>query len=227
MSKNDTYSTIEDATIEVAVATATADEAPSKETLSGSSHAGFKPCVGKRKDRFIGIVCVGLILLIGSLLFVSMGGKLDFSTKSFTASNLASKLSVEVSTTKKVVDACTFSECNAASCDRNTAPYTCIEHNGGPHGGCSPIPWTIDTCDKQCDLSDCSSTPIPNDEKSCKHVKCEKNWCLSSNAILCPHDLRYQCLEGSARFGCSNDLYQWGFKTPSTTCSKCCDTMTC
>ena len=31
--------------------------------------------------------------------------------------------------------ACTLSECFASSCNHEVAPYTCLFHNGGPHGG--------------------------------------------------------------------------------------------
>jgi hypothetical protein len=30
---------------------------------------------------------------------------------------------------------CTFDECNGSSCNHDYAPYTCLWHNGGPHGG--------------------------------------------------------------------------------------------
>lgn len=30
---------------------------------------------------------------------------------------------------------CTFEECFASNCNHEVAPYTCLYHNGGPHGG--------------------------------------------------------------------------------------------
>jgi hypothetical protein len=30
---------------------------------------------------------------------------------------------------------CTFKECFASNCNHDVAPYTCLFHNGGPHGG--------------------------------------------------------------------------------------------
>lgn len=30
---------------------------------------------------------------------------------------------------------CTFNECFASNCDHESAPFTCLFHNGGPHGG--------------------------------------------------------------------------------------------
>lgn len=30
---------------------------------------------------------------------------------------------------------CTFKECFASNCNHEAAPYTCLFHNGGPHGG--------------------------------------------------------------------------------------------
>jgi hypothetical protein len=48
--------------------------------------------------------------------------------------------------------ACTFMECSK-SCDHIEAPYLCLNHNGGPHGGCSSTPWVVGTCTY--DVMDC------------------------------------------------------------------------
>jgi hypothetical protein len=120
---------------------------------------------------------------------------------------------------------CSFDECYATSCDAEFAPYTCLFHNGGPHGGCSDIPWVEDTCSEQCDLKDCSSIAIPDDVDSCENQECDDEWCLGGQ--VCPSDAKYQCMAGSARFGCSTDMLHWTLKTDGPTCSKCCDTVTC
>merc|ERR1712008_464061 len=67
------------------------------------------------------------------------------------------------------VRSCTFDECYASPCDAHIAPYTCLLHNGGPHGGCSSDEWTKETCDDQCNLSACGSIPIPTDMDSCEN----------------------------------------------------------
>lgn len=126
---------------------------------------------------------------------------------------------------KSTVTACTFEECYATNCNAKVAPYTCLFHNGGPHGGCSPTPWYVpETCTQQCDLSACSSLDITEDVPSCD-VTCDKKWCESGR--LCGKDVPFQCSVGSSAFGCSSDKYMWTLKTQSTSCSACCNVNTC
>ena len=121
---------------------------------------------------------------------------------------------------------CTFEECMATTCDVTVAPYKCLLFNGGPHGGCSSIPWSMpDTCTDQCDTTSCANVRIPKDAKSCKNVQCSKDVCTDER--VCPDNVHYQCIVGSANFGCSADKYLWAYKTSGATCSKCCDTTTC
>jgi hypothetical protein len=120
---------------------------------------------------------------------------------------------------------CTFDECNASNCDHTLAPYTCLFHNGGPHGGCSDHEWLPETCTTQCDLSGCAGLDIPDDVSSCSGVECEQEWCHAGR--LCGSDVPYQCTDGSARFGCSADEFQWTFRSAATSCSACCDVNTC
>jgi hypothetical protein len=120
---------------------------------------------------------------------------------------------------------CEFHECHPTSCDPGTAPYTCIRHNGGPHGGCSMVPWTPETCEDQCDLSDCASVRIPHDAESCQHMKCSDELCASPR--LCHDAAPYQCMAGSGMYGCSSDKYHWAFQTTDATCSVCCDATAC
>lgn len=119
---------------------------------------------------------------------------------------------------------CTFDECNGSNCNHKVAPYTCLRHNGGPHGGCSDVPWTDSTCDDQCDLSGCEDLEIPDDAESCD-VDCEKEWCDSGR--LCGPDVPYQCTDGSSRFGCSADKYKWAFRSAATSCASCCNIKGC
>ena len=119
---------------------------------------------------------------------------------------------------------CTFDECYASNCNKKVAPFTCLFHNGGPHGGCSPTPWIEGTCTKQCDLSHCSDLDIPDDADSCEKT-CPKEVCIGER--LCGHDAPFQCTSGSATFGCSKGKLEWTLKTSSDTCSSCCDAKTC
>jgi hypothetical protein len=123
------------------------------------------------------------------------------------------------------VRACTLSECYSAACDHDVAPYICLRHNGGPHMGCSPVEWVDWSCDEQCSLVACDKIDIPKDTESCDGVKCTDTWCKSGQ--VCGADVPYQCTNGSARFGCSTDTFQWTLKVSSSTCSECCDATTC
>jgi hypothetical protein len=125
---------------------------------------------------------------------------------------------------KSTAPACTFHECYASNCNAKVAPYTCLFHNGGPHGGCSPVPWTPETCTQQCDLSNCDSLEISNEVPDCD-VECDKDWCDMGR--LCGPEVPYQCSIGSSAFGCSADKYTWTLKTASTSCSSCCNINTC
>lgn len=129
-----------------------------------------------------------------------------------------------LTSTSKVRD-CTFDECYASNCDANSAPFICEFHNGGPHGGCSVIPWIEGTCDDQCNLKKCGSLDIPDSVKTCKGMNCDEDWC--KNGQLCGAKNNFQCMQGSGRFGCSSDGLKWTLKTADVVCSKCCDVTTC
>lgn len=117
---------------------------------------------------------------------------------------------------------CSFSECLASRCDPDHAPYLCLFHNGGPHGGCSPVPWNDWSCDESCDSSACASLPIPDDVEPCNGKVCSKEWCNTAAAQLCGPAVPYQCTGGPARFGCSDDVYHWVMEG-----CECCDARTC
>lgn len=123
------------------------------------------------------------------------------------------------------VRACTLNECFASNCNNDVAPYVCLFHNGGPHGGCSSIEWiTPDTCTEQCNLSGCDDMEIPSDAPSCAENKCDRKWCHDGS---CSGDASFTCMEGSARFGCSADELEWTIRTANTTCSSCCNMALC
>lgn len=44
--------------------------------------------------------------------------------------------------------ACSFEDCYASKCNQKVAPFTCLIHNGGPHGGCSATPWVAGSCER-------------------------------------------------------------------------------
>lgn len=120
---------------------------------------------------------------------------------------------------------CSFEECYAARCDPGSAPFTCLFHNGGPHGGCSPIPWIKGTCTVQCNLKACDEIDVPPDTPDCEGVQCSPQWCKGRQA--CAPAVPFQCTSGAARFGCSIDPLSWTLYTDSVTCNDCCDVTTC
>jgi len=120
--------------------------------------------------------------------------------------------------------ACTFVECSKSSCDHVMAPYLCLTHNGGPHGGCSSAPWVVGTCTTSCDERGCDALRIPDDVKSCEGVSCTTK---EEGGCTCEHGAPYQCLVGSAAHGCSDEAYHWTAYTSFETCSECCDTRMC
>lgn len=122
--------------------------------------------------------------------------------------------------------ACTLSECFASNCDHDSAPYTCLFHNGGPHGGCSSIVWTPESCTEQCDLTGCDDMDIPDDTPSCADQICTDQWCQDASCTT-DGDAPFMCTDGSARYGCSEDKLQWTLRTAGTTCSSCCDVSLC
>ena len=121
-------------------------------------------------------------------------------------------------------NACTFEECYASNCNQDVNPYTCLWHNGGFHGGCSAIPWTQESCEVSCSLAHCKDLPIPDTIKGCTDA-CPNEWCRGGQ--VCHVTAPYQCMTGSARFGCSAEPLMWTLKTDGSTCSSCCDTGTC
>lgn len=117
--------------------------------------------------------------------------------------------------------ACTFDECLTSRCDAEQAPFLCLWHNGGPHGGCSPVPWMQGTCDLDCNTRTCASLPVP-DEFNCHGKPCSVEWCRTTGQQLCTAAAPFQCTTGAGRFGCTDDAFHWALYG-----CECCDATTC
>ena len=115
--------------------------------------------------------------------------------------------------------ACDFLTCEASGCDKEMNPHYCVDN-----GGCSPTPWRPEDCAEYCSLADCAARD-PDGADSCAGVDCPNARCEAALG-LCGDDAPFQCLEGSARFGCSGDAYGWA-SVADTLCSSCCDARTC
>ena len=170
----------------------------------------------------------------GSLSKLIVGGALatllvvlavvNYSSSQAPPASILTSLGIQGKGDTTTTPSCSFSECYASNCNHQVAPYTCLFHNGGPHGGCSPTPWTLGSCTKSCDLSHCAGMDIPKGTDSCDKP-CKKEVCIGDR--LCDSDAPYQCTSGSAAFGCSAGKFEWTLKTSSQTCSGCCDAGTC
>ena len=89
-------------------------------------------------------------LMIGGAitLLVFLAGRYsttDVTTRSTTTTMLLPHFKGLSSSTT----ACSFKDCYASNCNQKVAPYTCLLHNGGPHGGCSATPWVAGSCKKR------------------------------------------------------------------------------
>jgi hypothetical protein len=130
---------------------------------------------------------------------------------------------------------CTFEECISSHCDYSVAPFLCLIHNGGPHGGCSHVPWAVDACTVSCHMGGCDDLHPPSDAISCDGWHCEEtpeeeggiSSCGGGGGQSCGRDAPYVCTSGSASHGCSDDEYHWTAYTSEETCSSCCDVRTC
>mmetsp|Transcript_19107 Transcript_19107/g.41363 ORF Transcript_19107/g.41363 Transcript_19107/m.41363 type:complete len:211 (-) Transcript_19107:166-798(-) len=166
-----------------------------------------------------------LLIGFGSLLLVTFIAIYASVKENATPSDLTS-VDMLGRSSPSSASACTFKECSASRCNHEVAPFTCLFHNGGVHGGCSPIPWTVETCTTQCDLTGCDDLDIPDDVEDCD-VQCSDEWCTMGGQRLCGSTAQYQCMVGSSAFGCSDDRYQWTFRTSDASCSSCCNADTC
>merc|ERR1719491_2584004 len=165
----------------------------------------------------------GFVTVVAGLAVLTSGGT---GTDTLVTLDAAAAV-VVVAAAAAVVRECTFAECYATSCDKESASFVCQKWNGGPMGGCSPTPWVTGTCDDSCSLSNCDKLPIPPTTKTCQDVQCgeDDTWCDSPQ--LCGEDTPYQCTNGAGRFGCSTDPLHWTLLSSDTTCSECCDITTC
>mmetsp|Transcript_11724 Transcript_11724/g.19489 ORF Transcript_11724/g.19489 Transcript_11724/m.19489 type:complete len:214 (-) Transcript_11724:134-775(-) len=206
---------------------------PNITNLEHSDAAAVHMETGATSDETVGMmngmirktkISRGLALLMGGIGVIAACMLLLGGSSSNNGAATTTSMALEgMTATTSAARACTLAECFASSCNHEVAPYTCLRHNGGPHGGCSPIEWTKASCTEQCDLSGCDDIDIPDDTPSCEKA-CTKEWCKAGS---CGGDVGYTCTSGAARYGCSADALQWTLRTSSDTCSACCDASLC
>lgn len=150
---------------------------------------------------------------------------------------------------------CTFAECQRTMCDENNSPFVCTAgkfstsidvdiflliancvcfalfplFTGAAHDGCASTAaaWAHNSvCTDYCDISQCSSTEhTSTDDTIGKCDACTPSECLTYGTKCTSPDV-FVCVDGSARYGCSADQYQWPSSINSI-CNACCDTTTC
>ncbi len=159
----------------------------------------------KRNVVVYAAICVAFLLALTTSF---KAGKASAST-----SEMRSPLKSQAS-----VRDCTKNECLNAGCNNELDPFHCKDNNG-----CSANPWGK-YCRDSCDLSNCDEYPIDT-SNTCEGVQCDRAWCRGRQK--CGNSVPYQCLAGSARFGCTSDPYGWTEESPANLCSDCCDARTC
>ena len=120
---------------------------------------------------------------------------------------------------------CSFEQCEIGGCNIETSPYLCVDKNG-PYTGCSTKPWDSEKtlCKESCDMTLCADTKPTANMESCNEAKCSNTWCKQYQ--ICGSTVPFQCVDGSARFGCSADPYGWVLANDAI-CQSCCDIRTC
>ena len=105
---------------------------------------------------------------------------------------------------------CTFVECHQGACNPASAPNLCVSNSSGrPYLGCSSVPWPDASCPDSCSMVNCANQKPPKGLPTCEGAKCPPGRCAASAQQKCGAAAPYQCLSGSARFGCSVGACKW------------------
>ena len=169
----------------------------------------------------VGFIVVLIVSLVGSITILSSKRVAASPKQQEQAAVSSPNVPLEGMASPSRPRACTFDECLTSRCDAEQAPFLCLWHNGGPHGGCSPVPWNAMTCDQDCDTRLCASLPMPA-EFDCHGKPCTVEWCETAGQQLCTAAAPFQCTTGAGRFGCTDDAFHWAVYG-----CECCDATTC
>lgn len=122
---------------------------------------------------------------------------------------------------------CSFRECQRSLCDRQIAPFVCIE--GAAHDGCASTSdaWIGNSvCEGCCDASNCDTTEKSfNDDVLTLCPPCTQLQC-DVFSPKCDDKDPYVCLEGGARYGCTSEIFHWPTALNGI-CTECCDLTLC
>jgi hypothetical protein len=102
------------------------DELVSIASSSGSPQSSSASLFGSpsHRGRRLGLVALIMCAVLG-LVVVRMMSRQE----------TGAPIELEASPLKDTARDCTFKECYASNCDHESAPFTCLFQNGGPHGG--------------------------------------------------------------------------------------------
>lgn len=120
---------------------------------------------------------------------------------------------------------CSFTECQRSMCDHSIEPYECIA--GIARNGCSANAWlkTAD-CSDSCDSTNCiDATPTGDDDELQTCAACTPQECTLFMTKCNPNEWFF-CLEGSGRYGCSDEMFHWP-SALSGVCTACCTAESC
>eukprot|EP00977_Amphora_coffeiformis_P023206 scaffold12514_cov145-Amphora_coffeaeformis.AAC.2 len=98
--------------------------------VSDAHHPGVS-----RRGLLVGALCLVALTATVTLGFASRNNGQMTAQQQQQQSFMSSKDNNIPMEAEAHARACTFDECNASNCNHEVAPYTCLFHNGGPHGG--------------------------------------------------------------------------------------------
>ena len=87
----------------------------------------------RSKSRVVAAALL-IVAVAAVVALVAMGR--SHSNEKATMQELVTTATIELESSSHItVRDCTLTECYASNCNHEVAPFTCLFHNGGPHGG--------------------------------------------------------------------------------------------
>ena len=168
---------------------------------------------------------LSVILLVSILLII--GANVPATTVTIESPSSSSSSSSPLPFT---CGECNFEQCVSDMCAK-TQPYLCTA--GAAAHGCEPDAemWPQSgSCTSCCSTKNCQRTIAKGagGHPSCVN-ECSSDQCAYLSSISdqkCGEEAPYVCLAGSARMGCSDNIFYYAATLP-TICSRCCDTISC
>ena len=185
----------------------------------GSSLLSVIPAEYRQSLVLSVILLVSILLIIGA----NIATTVTIESPSSSSSSSSSPLPF-------TCGECNFEQCVSDMCAK-TQPYLCTA--GAAAHGCGPDAemWPQSgSCTSCCSTKNCQRTIVKGagGHPSCVN-ECSSDQCAYLSSISdqkCGEEAPYVCLAGSARMGCSDNIFYYAATLP-TICSRCCDTISC